>query len=104
MVLGLMVLVGGVNFASAEDVYVGTFGYKEAYINNERVKGDPNSFSCQVALIDHRTGESTRTTYAYYRRNKDVIWAERGFSYTEINPNGYRLQWAIYEAGLGYLQ
>ena len=104
MVLGLMILVGCNSFASAEDVYVGTYGYKEVYINNERVKGKPDSFACQVALIDHYTGESTRVTYAYYRKNKKVMWAERGFPYTEINPNGYRLQWAIYEAGLGYLQ
>ena len=104
MVLGLVVLLGGVNFASAEDVYVCNGNDCEWYVDNNSVRGWPEEFTCRVGAKNLKTKEVGHYTFAYVTRNGIIMGAQQGQPTVIVTPKGQRIHWAIYTKALRYLK
>ena len=104
MVLGLVVLLGGVNFASAEDVYVCNGNGCEWYIDKDNVRGWPDEFTCRVGARDTKDGSVEHFTFAYVTGNGMIMGAQQGQPTVIVTPNGQPIHWAIYKVGLRYLK
>jgi len=104
MVLGLMILVGGNNFASAEDVYVSTKGDCDWYLDTDSVRGWPEEFTCTVACRNNTEGTVTRSTVGYVTMNGIIMGKHQGEANVIVTPEGQPLHWAFYTKALRYLK
>ena len=104
MILGLVVLLGGVNFASAEDVYVSTNKHLDWYLDTDSVRGWPEEFTCTVAAKDTRNGKVSRSTVAYVTMNGIIMGGHQGEQKVIVTPKSQPTHWAIYTTALRYLK